>query len=175
MARKNGRTGTASRSFPRPRGDGPHPPNAYEDAGGFSPPTRGWPGSWLAHRFREQVFPAHAGMARNPPLLRGTAFCFPRPRGDGPDSSMRCLHPAQFSPPTRGWPAKTRSLGQHRVVFPAHAGMARHRRRDDAARRRFPRPRGDGPRTMAEETSAGSFSPPTRGWPSIRHEIRDPV
>ena len=85
-----------------------------------SPPTRGWT---RGHRLWITSFA----------LLRW----FPRPRGDGPDMTLRDIELDLVSPPTRGWTLDDVSLSL--VGFPAHAGMA------------------DAPASM-------KVSPPTRGW-----------
>ncbi len=131
--------------FPRPRGDGPTGKEVIDGAAEFSPPTRGWPGSGIEVREVQSVFPAHAGMARR--IERGLRdlFGFPRPRGDGPKKLDAGAMPEKFSPPTRGWPAWQEWQQYRQGVFPAHAGMAREAMRPMPRKRRFPRPRGDGP------------------------------
>ncbi len=52
----------------------------------------------------------------------------------------------QFSPPTRGWPARPRPDGSTPRVFPAHAGMAQS--------------------VWHASANRSAFSPPTRGWPA---------
>ena len=54
--------------------------------------------------------------------------------------------------------------------FPAHAGMDPSRRRPAGRRRRFPRPRGDGPARCCVPVSVMPVSPPTRGWTVEAHE-----
>ncbi len=134
----------------------------------FSPPTRGWPAREMGIGRPRTVFPAHAGMARFCGCVCGRRVGFPRPRGDGPHWDMQSGPPISFSPPTRGWPDLGTIFTTLGTVFPAHAGMARTQSRTSCWRRRFPRPRGDGPQVGVRNAVQPSFSPPTRGWPGSR-------
>ena len=127
------------------RGDGPlerHPMGGtYE----VSPPTRGW--TLLIAACIRQVtgFPATRGWTLA--LLFGEAGRFGFPAHAGMDLLARPFRRslAWFPPPTRGWTL----LMKHRILpaegFPAHAGMDRTPTSAATGRRRFPRPRGDGP------------------------------
>ena len=152
------------RRFPRPRGDGPMPPEAQWYIDGVSPPTRGWTHASECRRTGKGGFPAHAGMDllpwRAPPGRSG----FPRPRGDGPYYCGKNARGRWVSPPTRGWTFLVIGLKKLGGGFPAHAGMDRSPTRQRPSVSWFPRPRGDGP--MSEDVPAVSMevSPPTRGW-----------
>ena len=132
--------------------------------GRVSPPTRGWT-RWLRASGCYRIgFPAHAGMdlrrLRAPPPRPG----FPRPRGDGPVATRRGCRQSMVSPPTRGWTLHVPSGSSSTSGFPAHAGMDPAGRRSRPECRRFPRPRGDGPRASCGWSACKRVSPPTRGW-----------
>ena len=168
--------GGVARRFPRTRGDGPRRLTSPCSGGAdpeVSPHTRGW-----THHVAGRL-----GVGRP---------WFPRTRGDGPlerqgdHSSTRSV----VSPHTRGWTRD--SLFGHLDLhgFPAHAGMDPGRSCSAPVPRRFPRTRGDGPRTSTMPTrdrpmrsgfpahagmdlpnhdhtpcaSAPRVSPHTRGW-----------
>ncbi len=117
----------AARRFPRPRGDGPPLQRRAVRGVVFSPPTRGWPAIRDWDNLTENVFPAHAGMARAAVPAHPDHGRFPRPRGDGPSLPRLVIPFETFSPPTRGWPASFMGGLEGSVVFPAHAGMAPRR------------------------------------------------
>ncbi len=167
MARSCGRSPAFFACFPRPRGDGPRTPGPVSLSSMFSPPTRGWPAKSAELAAFYTVFPAHAGMARCCWWWPGIPSRFPRPRGDGPQDGevFECFY--SFSPPTRGWPVPSPTACVTRIVFPAHAGMARPSRLGRGTGKSFPRPRGDGPERDHEREAAIWFSPPTRGWPVL--------
>ncbi len=104
-------------------------------------------------------------MARAEAIRAEARLRFPRPRGDGPNSSSSLRRMSLFSPPTRGWPDQQSSRYNSPGVFPAHAGMARDRTKAHPPGLSFPRPRGDGPAAVPEDIFMRWFSPPTRGWP----------
>ena len=156
-------TGCLSR-FPRPRGDGPTGAALRDEIQGVSPPTRGW-----THQDTERGklllgFPAHAGMDPIPTRSIGNSRRFPRPRGDGPECNATRASAKEVSPPTRGWTARDPARRRPARGFPAHAGMDPPPSCAPAQRRRFPRPRGDGPDQPREYPDARPVSPPTRGW-----------
>ncbi len=165
MARRRSGPLTGAARFPRPRGDGPINRRMLEGLTRFSPPTRGWPVRNPRRSSLEDVFPAHAGMARLFLHFLHFAGCFPRPRGDGPDARFANAAVVEFSPPTRGWPDFPAHGGRDYGVFPAHAGMARASLGNHCRTKCFPRPRGDGPNTLTKPAHTSKFSPPTRGWP----------
>ncbi len=148
MARYSQTSSQLHMRFPRPRGDGPPCKDLREIIRRFSPPTRGWPEIAGLAALVDDVFPAHAGMARCGSGRCGAGWCFPRPRGDGPADMIALRRIVAFSPPTRGWPAWRPPVFAAPRVFPAHAGMARTLPRGRCWLRRFPRPRGDGPRCI---------------------------
>ena len=150
--------------FPRPRGDGPKAFGKRAAPAMVSPPTRGWtlPSTVIASG--DSGFPAHAGMDLELSYRDPRRSRFPRPRGDGPARYLRLLRIDEVSPPTRGWTVGRHDRADYCHGFPAHAGMDRLRPRRRAAIARFPRPRGDGPRSTRRTTTTESVSPPTRGW-----------
>ncbi len=91
-------------------------------------------------------------------------FRFPRPRGDGPLLPQVGLHFGEVPPPTRGWSPRFFQKPLHLPGSPAHAGMVPQTARSYHARRRFPRPRGDGPAYWSVSYDSGMVPPPTRGW-----------
>ena len=78
---------------------------------------------------------------------------------------------AMVSPPTRGWTGDQPLQYFYLWGFPAHAGMDRERERRMPPVRRFPRPRGDGPRRTPMRSRIAPVSPPTRGWTAARHTV----
>ncbi len=70
----------------------------------------------------------------------------------------------RVSPPTRGWTRRDAGASAGRGGFPAHAGMDPSRRCSGRRRKRFPRPRGDGPPESCQPVRLARVSPPTRGW-----------
>ena len=179
--------------FPRPRGDGPRallsgslvrkPTRGWT---GVSPPTRGWTPPYVTLSSRTSTgFPRPrgdgpvrpsdqaAGMdPRHQPSRRGG---FPRPRGDGPVRTYSFTVPDSVSPPTRGWTRETAFDRGYVTGFPAHAGMDRTGSAAPTARHRFPRPRGDGPVSLSDRSSASVVSPPTRGWTASRALCATPL
>ncbi len=161
--------------FPRPRGDGPLSAEDFQGLALVSPPTRGWPGTAAGMRVDGLGFPAHAGMAPSPMPAAPRCLRFPRPRGDGPVMLRGESRRARVSPPTRGWPRIAFRTVAPFAGFPAHAGMARSRRRPPGPLQRFPRPRGDGPAMRLSGPTSVRVSPPTRGWPApLRFAARHP-
>ncbi len=147
MAPRPSDRGTASWRFPRPRGDGPAGDGIEAGTGMVPPPTRGWPLPMNRGSRHPAGSPAHAGMARQYAGRSLTLFRFPRPRGDGPGLSNEYMGAMLVPPPTRGWLARARLAGFSAAGSPAHAGMAPQPEPGQGWRARFPRPRGDGPRS----------------------------
>ncbi|MDB6134173.1 MAG: hypothetical protein JWM59_2416 [Verrucomicrobiales bacterium] len=166
--------GTRFTGFPRPRGDGPPSGASFWNHWRFSPPTRGWTGRILWHAHLCGVFPAHAGMDRLFGMGLRAGWCFPRPRGDGPQMTAREVTERRFSPPTRGWTLLMPMAFIFSRVFPAHAGMDRGGLGVFQGPLRFPRPRGDGPDLTVNEPRTGPFSPPTRGWTAFATPMGSP-
>ena len=115
--------GAALTRLPRPRGDGPRCCSVPISHRSASPPTRGWTPGYRDHVLPGPGFPAHAGMdlcrAVSPRGWPG----LPRPRGDGPWSSMSGMATCMASPPTRGWTRTWLYAVGCDLGFPAHAGM----------------------------------------------------
>ena len=151
--------------FPHPRGDGPTCLAIFSRSGLISPPTWGWPGLQEGTRDDSADFPTHVGMARNCAHTRLRARRFPHPRGDGPPMMFTKIHRQKISPPTWGWPDGTGREVGGALDFPTHVGMARWWSYHFWRWRRFPHPRGDGPKIASSPDSRGKISPPTWGWP----------
>ena len=109
------------------------------------------------------VFPACAGMFPHRWSSPSLITRFPRVRGDVP--VVWCIGRAKpsFSPRARGCSAVPCPMLQALSVFPACAGMFPIGLRSIQARHRFPRVRGDVPRTAWEAASTAWFSPRARG------------
>ena len=94
---------TRSFSFPRTRGDGPHP---YEEWKGYlelPPHARGWTAVLDCVTEHQRASPARAGM--DPERFRSMpkVESFPRTRGDGPGSRILSASSSAFPPHARGW------------------------------------------------------------------------
>ena len=76
-------------SFPRARGDVPSRHGADRLAARFSPRTRGCSDKDIVRVNIPAVFPAHAGMFRNPFRIFCLWKCFPRARGDVPTGGWK--------------------------------------------------------------------------------------
>ena len=155
---------TSRLGFPRPRGDGPQAGSAGRASFPVSPPARGWSRSCSTTARPTCGFPARAGMVRYRAGRRGGSAWFPRPRGDGPPESMPTSRTPRVSPPARGWSHGNGAIASYAPGFPARAGMVRCSAPRASLRRRFPRPRGDGPHTLRQHRSRWRVSPPARGW-----------
>ena len=120
----------------------------------------------MREAFRPGVrgFPAHAGMDLSTCERFRRCRRFPRPRGDGPSKAGTHRSADPVSPPTRGWTRSARIGAAIFGGFPAHAGMDPTPSRSRPSSTRFPRPRGDGPRSRFGGGGHGEVSPPTRGW-----------
>ena len=129
----------------------------------FSPRARGCshPASYMAPT--PQVFPAHAGMFLSTAVRTKILKCFPRARGDVPNSAAIPVISPRFSPRTRGcsWPNPLSGILVH--VFPAHAGMFRFAQALSCLFDSFPRARGDVPIAEPQVVHDVLFSPRTRG------------
>ncbi len=150
--------------FPRPRGDGPERLGRRVDRQGVPPPTRGWS---VNKSFKARFLlgsPAHAGMVPLTPIVPMKMERFPRPRGDGPATPASARFLSAVPPPTRGWSRYMGKLDMDCVGSPAHAGMVPSCHREFLAPKRFPRPRGDGPKNSRVGPGGLKVPPPTRGW-----------
>ena len=152
---------------PRPRGDGPGQSIARVWVGLCSPPARGWTARVWMPNDRYYVFPARAGMDRIRSRSRTGATCVPRPRGDGPMAGNPPNAVAMCSPPARGWTGYHGAAAARAMVFPARAGMDRHRGTDVSQEGGVPRPRGDGPSHSPFSSRVCQCSPPARGWTGV--------
>ena len=93
---------------------------------------------------------------------------FPRIRGDVPFGSPLLIDRIEFSPHTRGCSLQICKPVDNGSVFPAYAGMFLNSAKECAARRRFPRIRGDVPVSSRPIGGVVVFSPHTRGC-SAKH------
>ena len=195
------------------RGDRPFPPQARGWTSGLvwgitgaavPPQARGWTVRVSGQEQGLPVSPAGAGMDLSVCLRGGRRVRFPRRRGDGPSTTpaetVLAMFPrrrgdgpsprnrqnraCRFPPQARGWTGRRPLDPSPSLVSPAGAGMdpssrrARRRfarfprRRGDGPRsgggyhrrRRFPRRRGDGPRNAPREPPELPFPPQARGW-----------
>ena len=69
----------------------------------FPPHARGWTGKLIAVVQRGQASPARAGMDLLDRVVVRTGLCFPRTRGDGPESILDRLVTEVLPPHARGW------------------------------------------------------------------------
>ena len=114
-----------SARFPRTRGDGPILSVGYGFQHLLPPHTRGWTAS-LCHDGKPFfASPAHAGMDPAVYGARDYRECFPRTRGDGPDSRTPLDKPHTLPPHTRGWTQHIGGFAEITCASPAHAGMDR--------------------------------------------------
>ncbi len=132
----------------------------------ISPPAWGWPGFLDPRLLALDDFPTRVGMARGGAGDGRADDGFPHPRGDGPGSSVPKGTSCSISPPAWGWPAQRRDSRPHQPDFPTRVGMARIRRHRGGSRRRFPHPRGDGPKLNFSKQWLLAISPPAWGWPA---------
>ena len=129
--------------FPRVCGDVPKLKTSSKASTTFSPRMRGCSLFTGDLNFRDQVFPAYAGM-----FLVVVAWA---------EVS------SQFSPRMRGCSGKHLMIDQNPDVFPAYAGMFRRYLSPDHGARRFPRVCGDVPIERALAVVLEKFSPRMRG------------
>ena len=90
--------------------------------------------------------------------------CFPRRRGDGPQTVDDPGANATFPPQARGWTTPRRAEPSRMLVSPAGAGMDRGLRPGGRVPGCFPRRRGDGPLMIVCGRIEGAFPPQARGW-----------
>ena len=132
----------------------------------FSPRTRGCSYSYTATEPRLGVFPAHAGMFHCGPPPRNLINSFPRARGDVPLSRSKHDASLMFSPRARGCSGSAHRFVAYLSVFPACAGMFRQWCPNGGNQCRFPRVRGDVPRSGLFSVMIVMFSPRARGCSS---------
>ena len=150
-------------SFPRVRGDVPHIEFVESLDWLFSPRTRGCSFRGVAWGCVQGVFPAYAGMFRLETVRDGCVYCFPRVRGDVPNTVTRHRYHTRFSPRTRGCSCWFLPAGSGPPVFPAYAGMFLTHSSDGGDEYCFPRVRGDVPPVLSNSCLTHRFSPRTRG------------
>ena len=165
MARTPAPRPTPAARFPHPRGDGPDGGRAADGASRISPPAWGWPAVPVGPLFRLDDFPTRVGMARPRPESSCLSRRFPHPRGDGPQTRNKSKTTARISPPAWGWPGQQAPDRAADGDFPTRVGMARSLPRLKPIPRRFPHPRGDGPRAYGAFAGELAISPPAWGWP----------
>ena len=113
---------------------------------------------------RSLGFPARAGMDPCGVLHYISIWGFPRTRGDGPLRSVQARGVRRFPPHARGWTRLDLLQGPEARVSPARAGMDPSTSPRTRSRSRFPRTRGDGPRTGSSSVRDTAFPPHARGW-----------
>ena len=129
----------------------------------FSPHTRGCSACLPLVPPIMQVFPAYAGMFRQPWRNGMVIKSFPRIRGDVPVLLYGRPGVGKFSPHTRGCSALVSAAIKADLVFPAYAGMFRRSSTMPRPDPSFPRIRGDVPGQLGGMAGANLFSPHTRG------------
>jgi len=116
--------------------------------------------------------PAHAGMHRRSLPAMWSRWRFPRARGDAPWSSATGTGWAAVPPRTRGCTHILPAERAPKKGSPAHAGMHPPGRPALTAPGRFPRARGDAPRTRIALTVLPWVPPRTRGCTHRRRQQR---
>ena len=149
--------------FPRIRGDVPPKPISPKVKFWFSPHTRGCSAVQRLWKTLQRVFPAYAGMFLVDELAGAADVCFPRIRGDVPQSKPGHTWYCSFSPHTRGCSVSHVSIPRSPTVFPAYAGMFHPPGMLSNTRQSFPRIRGDVPDFDLKRIAEIVFSPHTRG------------
>ena len=171
MARLSRRRARVCTRVPRACGDGPTSSLTAGTRRLCSPRMRGWPVVILVMRAQQEVFPAHAGMARDETLPETVLMRVPRACGDGPQAMTVHKLPGGCSPRMRGWPVCPDCYGRHAAVFPAHAGMARHAGNSHGVPESVPRACGDGPGGLSRRCRILWCSPRMRGWPDFNTNV----
>ena len=156
-------SGTSRSRFPRTRGDGPSPASFSMSLSVFPPHSRGWTLRHDGRRRQGRVSPALAGMDPSPGCGSGRTGCFPRTRGDGPDSGWVCCAELGFPPHSRGWTGEGGVVPLRCRVSPALAGMDPSATSSPTTRSSFPRTRGDGPIPKRLPKPTLPFPPHSRG------------
>ncbi len=133
----------------------------------FSPPAWGWSAPSGPAVLSPSVFPTRVGMVRWSAGAVVAAPSFPHPRGDGPPIFAAPIRAFVFSPPAWGWSVARAGRGQFQAVFPTRVGMVRHEHSLPHPQKRFPHPRGDGPRWLFAIRCDALFSPPAWGWSGV--------
>ena len=149
--------------FPRIRGDVPPVPYSAPIHWGFSPHTRGCSAVDVTPIRQRKVFPAYAGMFRDPLGSGSSNHRFPRIRGDVPCSKSTSAAGLKFSPHTRGCSGGCCGSCSPCCVFPAYAGMFLGQPSAAPPVLGFPRIRGDVPWPTLSGATRIRFSPHTRG------------
>ena len=149
---------------PRAGGDGPSPAARSPGGCACSPRRRGWTGNAAHHQDRHRVFPAQAGMDPACRIRRVHGTRVPRVGGDGPQIPTAHTIASRCSPRRRGWTGLPRAARDGPPVFPAQAGMDRRHDRPARAGHGVPRAGGDGPASVAGQSTPIECSPRRRGW-----------
>jgi hypothetical protein len=92
-----------------------------------SPRVRGWSVVRSRHRQGQVVFPARAGLERDPERWHTRAQGVPRACGAGAIFVAVAVPPIACSPRVRGWSELTDGIFAEVLVFPARAGLERKR------------------------------------------------
>ena len=145
------------------RGDVPSSMPATQSKLTFSPRARGCSVLVVEGGALRRVFPACAGMFRQPPAPASSKVRFPRVRGDVPALLEQISKSQAFSPRARGCSFAAVCYGIHHQVFPACAGMFLDLDQGTAWTSGFPRVRGDVPDFPSAAPKSTEFSPRARG------------
>ena len=149
--------------FPRTRGDVP-PLQGYPFLTHKLPPhTRGCTPDTSDIQAAPGASPAHAGMYRDLAPASQDLRGFPRTRGDVPGPGSRRRTTRSLPPHTRGCTGRHFRIPSRRPASPAHAGMYLSPQQGHRQALRFPRTRGDVPRTRRRSRPPASLPPHTRG------------
>ncbi len=148
---------------PRPRGDLPIVSRFLSTFRGSSPPARGSSPTTLRGSDTGVVVPARAGIFHRRPRDRFPATGRPRPRGDLPWWRPAWTISGTSSPPARGSSCRVVPSSVVADVVPARAGIFRGPARTAPTSRGRPRPRGDLPTWVANQTDAELVVPARAG------------
>ncbi len=128
---------------------------------------RGCTDAYMLKEAVEWLFPAHAGMhpSRSSPAAAQSPV--PRACGDAPPSDQMRAYSSDCSPRMRGCTAADFPFLPRALLFPAHAGMHRRRRRPRAHRKPVPRACGDAPAGDVVTFAGDTCSPRMRGCTAV--------
>ena len=149
--------------FPRTRGDVPFTWPGQTTPAWLPPHARGCTPAYPAPRAPRTASPARAGMYLPGLPEAGRGRSFPRTRGDVPSTRRARNSAIRLPPHARGCTRDMSALRWRARASPARAGMYLFTRRSARCRRRFPRTRGDVPRTLGPRGMSARLPPHARG------------
>ena len=153
--------------FPRTRGDVPCDAPTAPSAILLPPHSRGCTCLSIQILAAFAASPALAGMYLRLSLPNTSVGCFPRTRGDVPQPIVAWCPLHSLPPHSRGCTECVPLLSERIVASPALAGMYLAGIYSGRDRQRFPRTRGDVPRTPTVMLTYGSLPPHSRGCTSM--------